>query len=447
MSRSKTSPAEDAVSIDHARRVRKEQYPITAIVSLGGCLEFYDFAIFIFFADVIGELFFPVGMPGWLRTFQTWGLFAAGYLFRPLGGVVLAHFGDLFGRKRVFAFSILLMATSTLVIGLLPTYASVGAIAPVLLLLCRVLQGIAIGGEVPGAWTFVSEHAPQKNVGWACGMVCGGLALGILVASSVAAIVNSLLQINDLHLFGWRLPFLLGGAFGLAGIKLRRILNETPVFTSLRKDKMLVPELPLRAVLRTQSYAVLWSMLVTWILSSVVVLTLMMPMMLHNIYGFEKEQALLAASVSTLFLAIGAVIAGALLDWIGPARFFLLFVIFLLIGALAYLRMSDTDTMELYLLCAVVGLSGGVTAGAPYVMVSSFPARVRYTGVSFAYNTSYAFFGGVTPLLITAMAPLGVTGYVIYYVLISISSAVLGITLMRRPKLFGGMRGDPDRVH
>jgi MFS family permease len=414
--------------------LRKDQYRVTGIVAIGGCLEFYDFAIFIFFADVIGERFFPVGMPTWLTTVQIWGLFAAGYLFRPLGGVVLAHFGDLFGRKRVFAFSILLMATSTLVIGLLPTYETAGVLAPSLLLLMRVLQGIAIGGELPGAWTFVTEHVPAKKVGIACGIVCGGLSLGILLATSVVSATTSFLSADQLHIFGWRLPFLLGGVFGLAGMKLRRMLDETPVFINLRKRRLLVPELPLRSVLTTEGRGLVRSVLVTWVLSSVVVLTLMLPMALRATQGYGKDEALFAAGVSTAFLAIGVTLAGALLDAIGAGRFYLAYTAVLIVGAIAYYQMADAGPIELIALCAVAGLSGGVSAGTPFVMVSSFPARVRYTGVSFAYNISYAFFGGVTPLLIGPLLPLGMMAHVFCFGILALFSLALGASLTLRPQ-------------
>lgn len=118
--------------------------------ALGGALEFYDFIIFVFFATVVGKLFFPADMPEWLRLMQTFGIFAAGYLARPLGGIVMAHFGDLLGRKKMFTLSIFMMAVPTLIMGLLPTYAQIGMWAPILLLLMRVIQGAAIGGEVPG---------------------------------------------------------------------------------------------------------------------------------------------------------------------------------------------------------------------------------------------------------------------------------------------------------
>ncbi len=135
-----------------SRPLTRSDYKTLSLSALGGALEFYDFIIFVFFAAVVGKLFFPVDMPDWLRMMQTFGIFAAGYLARPLGGIIMAHFGDLLGRKKMFTLSIFMMAVPTLIMGLLPTYAQIGMWAPILLLLMRVIQGAAIGGEFPGAW-------------------------------------------------------------------------------------------------------------------------------------------------------------------------------------------------------------------------------------------------------------------------------------------------------
>lgn len=156
-----------------------------------GTLEFYDFVVFVFFANVIGKLFFPAEMPDWLRQLQTLGIFAAGYLARPIGGIVIAHFGDILGRKKMFTLSIFLMAVPTLVIGLLPTYASIGIAAPILLLAMRVLQGAAIGGEMPGAWVFVAEHAPARHYGFAIGSLTSGITGGIFLGSIIGVWLNS----------------------------------------------------------------------------------------------------------------------------------------------------------------------------------------------------------------------------------------------------------------
>ena len=141
-------PTSNTAAINAASRpLTQQDYKTLSLAALGGALEFYDFIIFVFFANAIGQLFFPPEMPEWLRLLQTFGIFAAGYVVRPLGGIVMAHFGDLLGRKRMFTLSILMMAVPTLLIGLLPTYATIGLAAPLLLLLMRIFQGAAVGGE------------------------------------------------------------------------------------------------------------------------------------------------------------------------------------------------------------------------------------------------------------------------------------------------------------
>src|SRR5260221_6554944 len=175
-----------------ASELSTSEVRILSLASIGGALEFYDFVIFVFFATVIGKLFVAAGLPDWVRQVQTFGILAAGYLARPLGGIVMGHFGDTRGRKRMFTLSVLLMAIPTLIIGLLPTYQSIGVAAPLLLLTMRVMQGIAIGGEAPGGWVFVAEHARRGHAGFAVGLLTGGLSCGILLGSLVATGVNLL---------------------------------------------------------------------------------------------------------------------------------------------------------------------------------------------------------------------------------------------------------------
>ena len=270
----------------------RQQAKTLTLSALGGALEFYDFVIFVFFATTMGALFFPADMPGWMRMVQTFGIFAAGYLARPLGGVVMAHFGDLLGRKRMFMLSILMMAVPTLLMGLLPTYAQAGVLAPLLLLLLRLLQGAAIGGEAPGAWVFVSEHVSPRHRTLACGALSAGLCAGILLGSLVARAVNAAFDEATLLAWGWRVPFVVGGVFGLLAMVLRRQLHETPVFAELQARRALAAELPLKTVLRAHGGAVLLAMLLTWLLTAAVVVTLlMMPTLLQGL-GVPRGAAL-----------------------------------------------------------------------------------------------------------------------------------------------------------
>lgn len=406
-----------STSHDHGRPLNRQDYKTLSLAALGGALEFYDFIIFVFFAVVIGELFFPADIPEWLRQFQTFGIFAAGYLARPLGGIIMAHFGDLIGRKRMFTLSIILMALPTLLIGLLPTYAVLGIAAPLLLLLLRILQGAAIGGEVPGAWVFVAEHVPARRVGVACGTLTAGLTAGILLGSLVATAINRGMSPGDVSDWGWRLAFVLGGVFGIVAMYLRRWLHETPVFAELQLRKALAAELPLKTVLREHRSAIILSMLLTWLLSAgIVVLILMTPTVLQTAYGFAPAQTLEANSLAIVFLSLGCVLAGMLADRFGAGRVFILGS--LLLAALTWIFYSNLKAHPDWLLplYALTGLGVGMIGAVPYVLVKAFPAAVRFSGLSFSYNLAYAIFGGLTPMVVAFLlkfSPMGPAYYVI----------------------------------
>jgi MFS family permease len=400
-----TAPSSIAQPDQPARPLTRNDYKTLSLSALGGALEFYDFIIFVFFATVVGKLFFPADMPEWLRLMQTFGIFAAGYLARPLGGIVMAHFGDLLGRKKMFTLSIFMMAVPTLIMGLLPTYAQIGLWAPLLLLLMRVIQGAAIGGEVPGAWVFVSEHVPGRNIGYACGTLTCGLTSGILLGSLVATAINTIYLPTEVIDFAWRIPFLLGGVFGLASVYLRRWLHETPVFAELQQRKALAEEVPLKAVLRDHRAAVVVSMLLTWVLSAgIIVVILMTPtVFLQKMLGFTPSLALQASSVAIVFLSLGCIAAGALADCFGAGKVFTVGSLALGVSSWTMYHSLQVHPDWLFPLYGLTGLLVGVIGAVPYVMVKAFPPVVRFTGLSFSYNLAYAIFGGLTPMVVTWM--------------------------------------------
>jgi MFS family permease len=416
-----------------ARPLNSQDYKTLGLSALGGALEFYDFIIFVFFATVIGHLFFPPEMPDWLVMIQTFGIFAAGYLVRPLGGIVLAHYGDRYGRKRVFAFSILLMALSTLGMALMPTYATIGVAAPILLIILRMLQGAAIGGEVPGAWTFVAEHVPFRRVGLACGFLTSGLSFGIMLGSLIAFAINSLFTPEDVAGYAWRIPFLLGSIFGLIAVYLRRWLEETPIFMEMKKSKSLTDKLPLGLVLKHHMRGVIISALLTWVLSAaIVVTTLMTATFLQKLYGYTPTQALAGTSFGTLFLIFGVIIAGALIDRIGSGLFFMGASIFFGIATFTFYSYAGTSLQNMFVLYGVMGLSVGMAGAVPYVMVRAFPASVRFSGLSFAYNVSYAVFGGLTPIGVTTALAINPMAHAWYLVFIAILAFAIGLYLYLR---------------
>ncbi len=423
-----TSPAPSRAA---PRRLTSQDFKTLGLAALGGALEFYDFIIFVFFATVIGKLFFPPDMPEWLVLIQTFGIFAAGYLIRPLGGIVLAHFGDMFGRKKVFAFSILLMALSTLGMAVMPTYATIGVLAPILLVLMRILQGAAIGGEVPGAWTFVAEHVPFRRVGFACGFLTSGLSFGILLGSSIATIINTVFTPEAIADGAWRIPFFIGGIFGLLSVWMRRWLQETPIFAEMKASRTLAPELPLKTVLRDHLRGVIISMLLTWILSAaIVVTTLMTATLLQKIYGYTAQQSLAATSFGTLFLIFATSAAGSIVDRVGSGRFFTVAGVVFGIATWAFYSFAASSITLMFVLYAIMGLAVGLVGAIPYVMVRAFPARVRFTGLSFSYNVAYAIFGGLTPIGVTTALAINPMAHAWYLLFIAALTVGIGIYLM-----------------
>ncbi|MGH8352747.1 MAG: MFS transporter [Pseudomonas sp.] len=428
-------PSMTAAEAPVARPLTRSDYKTLSLSALGGALEFYDFIIFVFFAAVVGKLFFPAEMPEWLRQLQTFGLFAAGYLARPLGGIIMAHFGDLLGRKRMFTLSIFLMAVPTLLMGVLPTYAQIGVWAPLALLVLRVVQGAAIGGEVPGAWVFVSEHVPPRHIGYACGTLTSGLTAGILLGSLVATLINSLYSPAQVLDWAWRLPFLLGGVFGFFAVYLRQWLHETPVFAELQLRKALADELPLKAVVRDHRGAVALSMLLTWMLSAfIVVVILMTPSLLQTVYGFPAATALKANSLAIVGLSFGCVAAGRLADRFGAGRVFSLGSLVLAAVTWTFYSNLQAHPDWLFPLYALSGLCVGMIGAVPYVMVKAFPAVVRFSGLSFSYNLAYAIFGGLTPMVVALLLKWSPLGPAYYVVTLCGLGLLIGLYLLRKAR-------------
>ncbi len=279
----------------------------------------------------------------------------------------------------------------------------------------------------------MAEHVPFRRVGFACGFLCSGLTLGILLGSFIATIINTVFTPDQVAAFAWRIPFLLGGIFGLIAVYLRQWLQETPIFAEMKQSRALVKELPLKAVLRDYTRGVIISVLLTWILSAgIVVTTLMTATFLQKLYGYTAQMSLAATSFGTLFLIIGTASAGAIVDKVGSGRFFVPASIFFAVATFAFYTYAAVSVTVLFALYAVMGLAVGMVGAVPYVMVRAFPAPVRFSGLSFSYNVSYAIFGGLTPLAISTLLPTNSMAHAWYLLFIAALTFCVGIYLVMR---------------
>ncbi len=411
------------------------QFKVLSLSALGGALEFYDFVVFVFFTRTLSLLFFPPDIPAWLAQLQVYSIFAAGYLVRPLGGVVMAHFGDRIGRKRMFSLSIFLMALPTLCIGLLPTYAQIGLAAPLLLLALRMLQGIAIGGEMPGAWVFVAEHAPPPRVGFAVASLSAGINVGTLMGSLMASWIAHAFAPAEVLAYGWRIAFLVGGVFGFVSVWLRRWLDETPVFEQMRAQRQLVAELPIKRVLKGHAGGVAVSMLATWVLTAgIVVVILMTPTLIQSAFHVPEALATRGNVIAACCLVVGCLWTGLLSDRIGRAPALLVASLSLLLAVYALYFDLAHGARHFLPLYALAGFTAGVAGVVPAVMVAAFPPAVRYTGLALSYNLAYAIAGAVTPPLIAYLtAQVGRMAPAHYVALVAMVNVATALYLWRKP--------------
>ncbi len=387
-----------------ARPLNSKDIKTLILSSLGGTLEFYDFVIYALYVDlIVAPLFFPDSLSLFTKELFAWGIFAAGYLVRPIGGIIMAHFGDKVGRKQMFTLSVALMALPTFIIGILPTYNSIGMLAPILLLVMRMLQGAAIGGEMPGAWVFIAEHTPKQRYGFGIGTLTSGITGGILLGFLITIIIDMLFTKVDILNYAWRIPFIIGGIFGIISVYLRRFLSETPIFKELASRKALEKNIPVISVIKNHQFACLLVAILTWSLSTTVMVGVLITpgKILGGMYHLPSIDCRVAGCVVALMLTLGCIFFGWLEDKIGTKRNMIIAWGGLAITSIYfYATLSlDMSLTALYIHCAIFGLFTGAIATLPIVGTRAFPPSIRYSGLSFAYNLAYALFSAITPTL------------------------------------------------
>ena len=369
---------------------------------IGNMLEWYDFAVFGFLAPVIGNNFFPSDNP-LDSLLSAFGVFAAAFVARPLGGIFFGYVGDHFGRKKALQFSVLLMAVPTVLMGLLPTHAAIGTLAPILLVLLRLIQGLSVGGELIGSIAFVAETAPLKQRGyyssWTFASSYTGMTLGSLSAVGLYAALGPQ-AVQD---WGWRIPFLSGIVIALAAYWIRRELTETPIFKRMQHGGQ-VDANPLREALQLVPGDIFHAFaLVALVGGGFYTLFIWWPTFLTDYLHPGIPHAAALNTVSLIVLIILIPIAGRLSDiygrrpllvWSSAGLTLLSWPLFLLAtqGGLLPALVSQ--------LCfsALMGLFLGPI---PATLVEMFPARYRYSAIGLSYNISLCCFGGTAPLLAT----------------------------------------------
>jgi MFS family permease len=373
---------------------------IVLLASLGGTLEFYDFVVFGIFAKDIADAIFPSPTP-LISLMVSFAAFAAGYLARPIGGIVLSHFGDRYGRRPVFLISIFVMSAATFGMGLVPSFAVWGAAASVLMVSLRLLQGFCLGGELPGALTYVVETEP-RHAPFVCGVVFACVTMGVAAATGVSLAVRTWLPAAMVAAAGWRLAFVIGGLGGLLSFALRRSLEESPEFARM---KALASRQPFREVLRTHLAPVaigIGALAATGGFNGLFFAH--MAAYASGVLGYNPRAAIISQTTGVVVHALGILGVGALADRVAPRVLLrggaaaLMVLAFPFYSALAARSASPTLLMILAGLCAAL-----VNGTFAVILTDLFPTRVRFSGVALVFNVAFTLFSGTAPLVATSL--------------------------------------------
>lgn len=400
--------------------------------SIGNAVEWYDFAIYGFLATVISVKFFPPGNET-AALLNTFAIFAAAFFFRPLGGFFFGPLGDRIGRQRVLAIVILLMSASTLGIGLLPTYASAGVLAPLALLLLRCLQGFSAGGEYGGGACYLAEFATDRRRGLVVAFLVWSAVLGFLLGSVTVMLLQSLLPEGAMESYGWRIPFLIAAPLGLVGLYIRMRLTDTPAFEALSESDE-VAESPLREAITTARVAIL-QVIGVMIIHNVgfyVVFTYLPTYFIKTLH-FSRGQSFLSITVASVVALVLILPLGALSDRIGRRPLLIAGAAgFAVLAYPAFLLLNSGSLATAILAHCLLAAVEAVFVSVSLVAATElFATRVRYSGLSVGYNVSVAVFGGTTPYVVTLLAARTGNDYAagIYVVIAAVVSLLTVLTM------------------
>ncbi|KTT63923.1 MFS transporter [Pseudomonas oryzihabitans] len=372
---------------------------------LGNALEWYDFFLYGTAAALIfGPLFFPAGTDPVLGTMASFAGFAVGFLARPLGGLIFGHIGDKSGRKKALVMTLAIMGVATFTMGLLPTYEQAGYLAPVCLVLLRILQGVASGGEWGGGVLMISENAPKGRVGfyaaWSQLGVVGGFVLSV-----VAFYLVQLLPQDDLMSWGWRLPFLASIVIFGVGVYIRRSLPESQEFVKTVEQEAAV-HMPVMEVLREHPKAVLQAIGLRIAENGSAYLFLAFTVAYAKFTGLDTQLVLASVMLAMIVEAFTLVFWGWLSDRIGRRPVYAIGSVGLMLFAFPFFWMLDTHEALWVYLAALIGMAvchGAMIGTQPALMGELFPPKVRYSGLAMGHEIASIFSGGMAPLAATAL--------------------------------------------
>lgn len=404
-------------------------YRVIAAGSIGNALEWYDLLLYGYLAVTLSNVFFPKGNET-VALLATLGTFGVSYLIRPLGAIVLGAYGDRAGRKASLMVSILLMVIGTLMMALMPSYATIGILAPIGVLAARLIQGFSVGGEFGSATSFLVEHGPDRK-GFLASWQWSGQGLAAFLASAFGVGLTTVLAPEDLQSWGWRIPFAFGLLIGPVGFYIRRHVAETPEFT-----KAEAATTPVRDVIVGQWGRVVLAIGAVVLSTSSNYVILYMPTYAIKELSLPQSTGFIATLIGAVILTVGAPMIGHWSDKIGRTSVMVAATLLFIVSAYPVFLML-TMQQSLAALVAVVAwmslLKTGYSGALPALLAEIFPTRTRVTGMALSYNIGVPLFGGFAPLTVQWL--IGLTGSKLapsYYLIATALLSLAALFVIRR---------------
>lgn len=403
---------------------------------IGTTIEWYDFFLYGIIAGLVfNKLYFPSHDPA-IGTMLAYATFAVGFIARPFGGIIFGHFGDKIGRKSMLVLTLGAMGVATFLIGIIPTYDSIGIWAPILLLLCRIAQGLGLGGEWGGAVLMTYEYAPKNKRGFYASLPQIGVGLGLCLGTGVTAVLSNMLSDADFLEWGWRVAFMLSALLVFVGLYIRLTIQETPAFSEVKKAKAEV-RIPFFDLIKRYPGNILKGMGVRYVEGVFFnVFAVFSISYLTGTLKINRTEALTGVMAAAFVMCFFIPFFGALSDKYGRTRTFVWGSLITAFSSLPafWLLANYSDSAIVVWLALIIPF--GIFYAAIYgpeaaLFCELFDTKVRYTGISFVYQFSGIFASGITPIIATALLkgndgkPWYIVAYVIFAGLVSAYSAWL----------------------
>ena len=410
--------------------LNKEQKRIIFLSSIGGMLEFYDFTIYGFFAAYFAAQFFP-SHSSFSTIMATYSVFLIGYVVRPIGGIIFSHIGDEIGRKTALIITMVLMGVASLGMGLLPTYAQIGIWAPILMVTLRLLQGLAIGGELPSTIVYAAESIPNQRA-VALGTIFSIVIAGLIPGMLINVFLTHYLSVEELNHFGWRIPFIIGGLLCIVAYQVRRKLHETKAFSHLKQhDKF-----PLATLIENNfSKLMIGVGLVSIMATPIILAIIFMPTYLTRILKYNSGQVSSTIIFTTVLSVLCVYMMGVLASRFSPYKLMRNCTVGLVLAsAICYFMLFKGYNLMLAL--SIFTIFQGLLVTMPPIMLSYlFPVKIRLTGVALSYNLAFVIFGGLTPVVVTTIAQHTQRVYMAPFICILITALVALFALKKCPRI------------